>query len=525
MPTRARSVRTEIIAGFATLVLAFGGAAAWSFARQQEAVAAVRLANETYLLLTIQLNELRVNQIVLNDQLDHILDVRDRVNMRNWITLSRRSRRGKLSLAVALVRESSGRARAAEDVRLLRRAVRELQGIDARYEANEPVFEEFFRALAEGRSDDARGIKEELGAREIASEDVLLQLIRVFHRRIGRLSDAAEQTQRRSAELTLAATLVACLLGVATAFNARRALEPLSRLRDRARAVARGDLAHVEIAARPDEIGELAVEFERMVGAVKARDEALRKANEEKLQGERLAAIGRMAAHVTHEVRNPLSSMALNAEMLADEVSSLGEEAREPARLVRAIQKEIDRLTSITEEYLRVARLPRPRLERDDLATVVSDAVTFVQLEMESARVTVNTHIARDLPAVLLDEAQVRQVLLNLLRNAREAMEAARVETRSLIVRVERRAVDGRDGAVFTVADSGPGLSDEVRAHLFELFYTTKERGSGLGLPLTREILRAHGATIDADRAPPEDGGGARFTVWFPAAPEGEARE
>jgi signal transduction histidine kinase len=119
----------------------------------------------------------------------------------------------------------------------------------------------------------------------------------------------------------------------------------------------------------------------------------------------------------------------------------------------------------------------------------------------------------------MLDESQLRQAMLNLLRNAREAMEAAQVAEPAIVVRVAPRANDlGAAGAAVEVCDAGPGLTDDVLEHLYELFFTTKQRGSGLGLPLTREIVVAHGGVIRADRAEAADGGGARFTLWFPAA-------
>jgi signal transduction histidine kinase len=245
------------------------------------------------------------------------------------------------------------------------------------------------------------------------------------------------------------------------------------------------------------------------------------------LQNERLAAIGRMAAHVTHEVRNPLSSMALNAEMLADEARALGPDARELERLVGAIQREIDRLTGITEEYLRVARLPRPRLEREDVAELVGETVGFVHAEFARAGIAVHVQAGAETTA-LLDEAQVRQALLNLLRNAREVLETMPAGARAIHVGVS----SVREGVQITVADSGPGLQPEVREHLFDLFFTTKERGSGLGLPLTREIVLAHGGTIDVGTASAAEGGGARFVIWLPASParlptqpEGGARD
>jgi nitrogen fixation/metabolism regulation signal transduction histidine kinase len=635
MGARGRSVRTEIVAGFAMVILAFGAVAAYSLVQQARAVSSMRLANEGYLRLAVQLGEVRVNQGLLNTLLDRLLDERDRANSRTWLALARRSRRGYVSAALTLVRESAASVGDPEDRALLDRAARVLHEIDRSYADDEPLFDALFQSLASGSPERPAELKREVLARESTCELALNRLTRDLQRRIQRLADEAERRQRQSLRLTVLAIAVACVLGALSALTALRALRPLTQLRARARAVARGDLTPVEINARPDEIGELAGEFERMVGAVGARDAALREANDDiraterhlelvvatlraavmvvrsdgvvatanaaalryaersleghafadtlfgrdlrvrdaahdvsqgaatrtfesvalgervfdlavarfaegddtpggalvvaddvteresarsrLLQAERLAAIGRMAAHVTHEVRNPLSSMALNAEMLSDEVAALGEGARESSRLVHAIQREIDRLTGITEEYLRVARLPRPRLERDDLGALVSEATNFVAREMNAAGVQLTLSVADDLPAVMFDEAQVRQAILNLLRNAREAMESAQVSARRIVVRV-RRGDEGRGGVVLEVCDAGVGLADEAIAHLFELFYTTKERGTGLGLPLTREIIVAHGGSIHADRAPAEDGGGARFTIWLPGA-------
>ena len=632
MSARSRSVRTEIVAGFATLILAFGSVAAYSHRLQTRAVESMRLANEGYLRLTLLLDEVRVNQGVFNTLLDRLPDERDRVNSRTWIAAARRTRRAKIAQCRTLALASLRGPHDPEDARLLGRAVADLEAIDRTYEQDEPAFDALFQAL--GRADMealARIQEDRLLVREGAAEDALRGLTRDFQRRVQTLSDEAEARQHRSAQLTLVATAVACALGLATTLNARRSLQPLALLRDRARAVARGDLGPASVPARPDEIGELAGEFERMVSAIRGRDAALRSANVEIqaaerhleqvvaslraavmvvrpdgtiatanaaaegmaaqalsgaryaatvfgrdarvaesvrtvalglgvasgfeavplgerafdltvapfvergeragalvvaddvtereqakarwIQAERLAAIGRMAAHVTHEVRNPLSSMALNAEMLADEVEALGEPGREPVRLVRAIQKEIDRLTGITEEYLRVARLPRPRLEREDVADVVGASLGFVAAEMTAGGVEVALEVGPSVPAAMLDEAQVRQALLNLFRNAREAMDAARAEHRRLSVRV----VAAGAGVEIAVSDSGPGFAPDARGHLFELFFTTKERGTGLGLPLTREIVVAHGGTIRAEAASAAEGGGARFVIWLPA--------
>lgn len=222
------------------------------------------------------------------------------------------------------------------------------------------------------------------------------------------------------------------------------------------------------------------------------------------IQTERLAAIGRMAAHVTHEVRNPLSSIGLNVDMLGDEVRDSGEESQ---RLLESIQQELERLESITEEYLRLARLPEPSLTPDDPTHLLRDTAEFVRREMIASGVELQLDLASHLPDVAMDEPQLRQALLNLLRNAREAMPNGGV------AKLEASRYD--DGVRIQVHDEGAGIGDEEREHVFDLFYTTKERGTGLGLPLTQQIVVAHGGRIACKPRHPQ---GTTFELWLPAA-------
>ena len=253
----------------------------------------------------------------------------------------------------------------------------------------------------------------------------------------------------------------------------------------------------VDILATPfgrDE-GEVLLVADDVTDALRTKDRLI--------HTERLAAIGRMAAHVTHEVRNPLSSIGLNVEMLEDELSDGDEEAR---ALMRAIQREVDRLTGITEEYLRLARLPQPRLEADDLGELIRSVGAFVRREMEASKVELQIEVG-ELPSVAFDEAQLRQALLNLLRNAREAMGEGVVKL---------HAVRAEGGVEIRVSDRGPGIPEAERDRIFDLFFTTKERGTGLGLPLTHQIVEAHSGRIDCAENPE---GGTVFTIWLPAAP------
>jgi two-component system, NtrC family, sensor kinase len=318
----------------------------------------------------------------------------------------------------------------------------------------------------------------------------------VVSERIAATSKRARDAEQRAFGLLLGLGLVSLAIGVAVTLWAQRALAPLRRLSARVAAVARGDLSVGAESPSDDEIGRVASEFERMVGALRERDEKLRKT-------ERLAAAGRMAAHVTHEVRNPLNSIRLNAELLEEDLAKADEE---PRRLLASIVREVDRLTGLTEQYLRLVRLPDPRPTRLDLGALLDDVLEFLGPEL--ARADVRVELQHGATGHLeADEGQLRQALLNLCRNAREAM------PQGGLLRVRTRDDDG--AVSIDVDDQGPGIAASEREKIFDLFYTTKEHGTGLGLPLTRQIAEAHGGSVACLAG---DTGGTRFELRLPIA-------
>ena len=170
---------------------------------------------------------------------------------------------------------------------------------------------------------------------------------------------AKELTREESSAVRAAIFLgLAGLIGaLGAALSLWRTLRPLWELRLRARQLAGGDYGRRIGLRTRDEIGDLAREFDNMAQALEEREQRL-------IRSERLATVGRIAAQITHEIRNPLASIGLNAELIADELGSTQKEAR---RQLATITAEVDRLSEITESYLRFVRLPRLRLEREDL--------------------------------------------------------------------------------------------------------------------------------------------------------------
>ena len=248
------------------------------------------------------------------------------------------------------------------------------------------------------------------------------------------------------------------------------------------------------------------------------------------IQSERLAAIGQMSAKVSHEVRNPLSSISLNAELLEDELHALPEDRQnEAANLLAAIRSQVDVLSEVTEEYLRFARLPKANFELAALAPIIEDLSRFIREELRSRGIDLVVSVSNGLPAVRLDPGQIRQALLNLIRNAADAMpEGGTITLRARRVTDDRRPETGSDAVPrppspvpcleIAVADTGVGISAENVGKIFEPFFTTKEGGTGLGLAIARQIVVDHGGSLTCESSP---GVGTTFRLVLPIFDEG----
>ena len=273
-------------------------------------------------------------------------------------------------------------------------------------------------------------------------------------------------------------------------------LRPLSRLREAARRIAAGDYGKRIPERGPAEIAGLAREFNSMGRAVQEREE-------EKLRAARLAMVGKMAAQIAHEVRNPLSSIGLNTELLEDE---LGDDATEARELCRAIHTEVNRLTEVTETYLGL-RGGKPKLARESLNAIIDDLVGFVRNDLATRHVELETVLDPDDPTGNIDANQIRQCLINLVRNAADAVSAK--GGGQVVVRTR----GGRNRVEIAVEDDGIGIASDLLPRLFDPFFSTKEGGNGLGLALTQQIIQDHGGEIHvASRV----GRGTTFTLSVP---------
>lgn len=207
------------------------------------------------------------------------------------------------------------------------------------------------------------------------------------------------------------------------------------------------------------------------------------------LHTERLAAIGEMSAKVAHEIRNPLSSISLNTELLYDEISNdNGEKKSEAENLIQSILNEVDTLTEMSDEYLRFARFPKLETRQASINDVLVDLTKFFNKEMEQRGISLKQNYASNLPQILLDTNQIKQAFLNILKNSFESMpEGGKMS-------ISTRLKD--ENIVVNITDTGSGINRSDIRRVFDPFFSTKVKGTGLGLALATKTVEGHGGDI-----------------------------
>jgi two-component system NtrC family sensor kinase len=238
--------------------------------------------------------------------------------------------------------------------------------------------------------------------------------------------------------------------------------------------------------------------------------------DERLLQTQKLAAMGELAAGVAHEINNPLAIIRQEAEWTGQVLRQAeipeSPQLAEVRDSLREIVQQVDRARDITASLLNLARKREPVIQKVDLNRLVRDMAALVEKEAKSSNIRVIRRLQEGLPLIDSDGPLLRQVILNLLNNARQA-----VGKDGSITITTRQAEDRR--IVITIADTGGGIPAELLNHIFDPFFTTKAPGSGtgLGLAISRGIIHSLGGDITAaSRA----GEGAEFTIILPLGPE-----
>jgi signal transduction histidine kinase len=247
-------------------------------------------------------------------------------------------------------------------------------------------------------------------------------------------------------------------------------------------------------------------EVERLNDELTGTLSRLQTAQRELVVAERMATVGRLSLRIAHEVRNPISAIELNAEMLEDIVRERNDVAmKEAAALVAAIRDQVTALDALTEEYLAFARFPRPHFEEESVNHLVQELADFVRPVATRQGLTLRADVDPNVPMMEIDRGLLRQAVLNLVKNGLESLSSGGELT------IGSR-FDG-DAVEIVVSDTGAGIPIDVGPRLFEQFFTTKPQGTGLGLSITRQIAEEHGGEVRwANRADC----GATFTIRLP---------
>jgi signal transduction histidine kinase len=483
----------RVLSSYALITLSFVAVAGYSVYGQRQSARDTEQMRQGYIPLQLSLRDAVAAQNTYNSQLNHVTEAKNPADKRVWFETTLTLGRPKMW---AQIRSAIQRAFPLDQRALGDELLREAEGIEQFLTADREIVSQLFHSLEHGDDQRAQELRDRLVTRGIQASIQLRNLEERVNLELDSLIDEAARRERGTMRVLFVWAVFTVLFGAGIALYARRLLRPLVRVTERAKAVAAGDLTARPVSASNDEIGELARTFEAMVAAIS-------RANRDLLETERLATIGKMAAQVTHEVRNPLSSIGLNLELLEDELKS--DEARS---LHQAISREVRRLNELTEQYLSVARRNDPRFELEDFALVVREAAAFVEPDLQRHGIALVLDLPDDLPEIWMDEAQIKQVIHNLVRNARQATPSGGTVTLTARAR--------QDGVELAVEDTGSGIAAEVREHLFEPFFTTKSQGTGLGLAISRHMVEGHRGVI---RCEPNEPHGTRFSIELPRDP------
>lgn len=218
------------------------------------------------------------------------------------------------------------------------------------------------------------------------------------------------------------------------------------------------------------------------------------------------AELAHLAGALAHEIKNPLSSIRLNVELLEEDLAECAApEARRALKKMETVRRQCERLETLLHDFIQFTRLGKLDLRPGDLNRQLEHVLDFFGPTARQQNVEVVRYLDAELPYILLDGSTLQAALVNLVKNALEAMPDGGT--------LEVRTRPTLKGVALDLIDTGCGMSETTLLHMFENFYSSKPDGTGLGLPTARKIIEAHGGLIDVQSAA---GRGTKFTLHFP---------
>lgn len=345
-------------------------------------------------------------------------------------------------------------------------------------------------------------------------------------------------TSRRIINISVLAVVILASLGIAFAIS-RSISHPIAKLRNVAIAIGKGDLTRRAEVTSKDEIGELSSAFNQMTDEIQKRNEELETVNEELrganeelqateeelrasneelqasneelretqeqlIRSERLAAIGQLAGGVGHELRNPLGAIKNAVYYIKGKLvkSDLAEKEPRVLEFLDIVDDEIDTSNKIINDLLGFSRVGKPSVTPTPVKKIIEDALARVSIP---ENVALNENLGPDSKEVAVDAGQIQQVLVNVITNAVQAMP----EGGKLTISTRER----KNFLELDVTDTGSGISDENKGKIFDPLFTTRAKGIGLGLAVSKSIIDRHGGQIEAKSAV---GKGTTFTIRLP---------
>ncbi|UCE43288.1 MAG: HAMP domain-containing protein [Candidatus Aminicenantes bacterium] len=322
-----------------------------------------------------------------------------------------------------------------------------------------------------------------------------------------------EEMRKEERQTRLILILIGCsglLIGVGgAALMARRITKPLDKLVDGTVKISKGDFSQAIDIDSQDEIGELAQSFNEMSQQLQLTRKRMEAANRRLIQAEKLASIGRISASIAHEIRNPLTSVKLNIQKVAEN-KGLDHIDKEHLDIS---QEGIGHIENFIKELLNFTRVSDLELNYFSVEQIVDESIKMIRNTLKLKDVELAKKVQEGLPQVFVDGDKIRQVLLNILHNACEAVDNGGKITISLSLLKGRRGQKVR----IRISDNGPGIPIKERENIFEPFYTTKSTGIGLGLANARKIIVQHKGSI---RIGENEEPGACFDILIPCEEE-----
>jgi signal transduction histidine kinase len=318
----------------------------------------------------------------------------------------------------------------------------------------------------------------------------------------------AKKMKQQIVGLIIICTILASGLGI---ISAQRIVQPIQQLSFGAEQVAAGNLDWQASAGltRHDEIGKLAKSFNVMTRELIYQQETIR-------QNERLVVLGKMASVIAHEIKNPIQSLLGFTEMMNQPEKFNQPEFRN--KMQQAFSRELTRLNNVLNELLDFAR-PHPlSLQKVQVNGILHRVIYLIQEQAKKERIQIVPILEPSIPMILADEQKLEQVFLNIVLNALEAMSTQKGKFGSLTISTSRIEKNHTEYIEITFEDTGPGILAKDLDKIFAPFFTTKMRGSGLGLSVAQRIINEHHGIILVDSEPQIK---TRFTILLPMKVKG----